>query len=290
MMCRVLNGSCQPGGPWHGTLALAAGAPSGDAAAPAQPARSPGATGGGPAGPSALPSPGGSAPWLLLNLSGPVASRLECDPRLAGIAAAAGAPAQAVLLTDAQIDQVAGLINLRGGACIDLYATPSVFEDLSMRMPVLPELQRHCGVHWHMVPVAGDQRVAEFPVHGFEGLQFTAFDTGHAPAGCVGGDVPADATGQCIAIGVQDLRSGRRLVFSRGLGAMALSVAGVLEGVQGLVVDPGEPLSSRASADLLAWMAALPVARKVLLGAQEPLQALARWGIEAGVDGLEIVL
>lgn len=288
MMCRVLNGSCQPGGPWHGTLALAAGAPAGDATAPAQPAWLPGAADRGPAAASALPLPGGLAPWLLLNLSGPVTSRLECDPRLAGIAAGAGAQTQAVLLTDAQIDQVAGLINLRSGACIDLYATPSVFEDLCTRMPVLPELQRHCGVHWHMVPVAGDQRMADFSVRGLEGLQFTAFDTGHAPAGCLGGDEPAEATGQCIAIGVQDRRSGRRLVFSRGLGAMALSVAGVLEGVHGLLVDPGEPLSRRASADLIAWMASVPVARKVLLGAQAP--HLGSWGIEAGVDGLEIVL
>lgn len=256
MKLRVVNGACASAAPWHGTMALAG---ADDAA----------------------------APWVLLNLSGPVGSRLECDPALAGMAAASGGQPQAVLLTDAQIDQVAGLIGLRGGAMIDLYATPSVFEDLTSTMPVLPELERHCGVHWHLVPVAGDQRVAGFRVRGQDALEFTAFDTGRAPAGCVG-DPQASRTGHNIAVGVLDRHSGGRAVFARGLGAMALAEPGVLDGADCLVVDPGERLSARSSTELLQWMAALPVARKVLLGSRR--RGLARYGIEAGLDGLEIVV
>ncbi len=232
-------------------------------------------------------APREGTPWLLLNLSGSVACRLEGDPALAGVAAEPSASQQAVLLTDAQLDQVAGLISLKGGAPIDLYATPSVFEDLTITMPVLPELQRHCGVHWHLVPVAGDQRVADFQVRGHEGLVFTAFDTGPAGLGAVG-DHEAPPPGHSIAVGVQERDSGRRAVFARGLGAMALGLLGALEGVHCLLVDPGHRREARAGSELTAWLATVPVPRKVLLGGQP--EELRRLGIEAARDGQDIVV
>ncbi len=257
MRFKVLAGGSR--NPWPGAVALQADAPRG----------------------------GELPPWLLLNLSGQVAYRLEGDPALAGVAAEASAPQQSVLLTDAQLDQVAGLISLRRGAPIDLYATPSVFEDLTITMPVLPELQRHCGVHWHLVPVAGDQRVADFQVRGHEGLVFTAFDTGPAGPGAVG-DHEEPPAGHSIAVGVQERASGRRAVFARGLGAMALGLLGALEGVHCLLVDPGHRREAQARGELATWLATVPVPRKVLLGGQpEELRAL---GIEAARDGQDIVV
>jgi pyrroloquinoline quinone biosynthesis protein B len=240
MRFKVLGGSQRS--PWQGTVALSADGGS-DAA----------------------------RPWLLLNLSGVVASRLENDPSFAGVAAGADAQ-QPVLLTDAHIDQVAGLISLRGGAPIDLYATPSVFEDLTTTLPVLPELERHCGVHWHMVAVAGDRRVAGFQVRGQEPLAFTAYDTGAAP-------------GHSIAVEVREKASGRRAVFVRGLGAMALPMLGALDGVDCLLVDPGsEP---QASDELANWVAAQPVPRRVMLRSSGGTQPA---GVEVPADGEEIVV
>lgn len=284
MKLRILNSGPASGAPWHGAVAVAAA---------------------------------GRAPWLLLNLSGGVASRLEGEPGLAELSRQVGGGGQSVVLTDAQIDQVAGLISLRGAEDIHLYTTPSVFEELTTTLPVLPELQRHCDVHWHMLPVAGDQRSAGFEVRGQASLAFTAIDTGQPPAQCLGEPVPdpaADdhagpapsgrssdtpagwtprgAAGQSIAIAMHDRLSGGRAVFVRGLGAMALAAAGVLDGVHCLLVDPGTPLAPSALDRLTAWMAVLPVPRKLLLGGQ-PADARhrARWNtVEAGVDGLEIVL
>ena len=71
---------------------------------------------------------------------------------------------RAVVLTDAQLDRAGGLLTLRDGAAIDLYATPAVFVQLTTAMPVLPVLQQYCGLHWRVVPVAGDRRVAAFRV------------------------------------------------------------------------------------------------------------------------------
>lgn len=284
MKLRIVNSGAATGAPWHGAVAVAAA---------------------------------GHAPWLLLNLSGGVASRLEGEPGLADLSRQVGGGGQSVVLTDAQIDQVAGLISLRGAEDIHLYTTPSVFEELTTTLPVLPELQRHCDVHWHMLPVAGDQRRAGFEVRGQASLAFTAIDTGQPPAQCLGepvsalasdrhegpgatglgGDTPGDwmprrGAGQSIAIAMHDRLSGGRAVFVRGLGAMALAAAGVLDGVHCLLVDPGTPLDPPALDRLTAWMAVLPVPRKLLLGGR-PAEApdRARWNtVEAGVDGLEIVL
>jgi pyrroloquinoline quinone biosynthesis protein B len=281
MRFRVLNGPRGTRRPWQGTLALRASDCEADAAAAED-----------------RPSP-----WLLMNLSGPAAHRLESDPALAGVLCRCSGPGQKVLLTDAQIDQVAGLINLRGGAPIELYATPSVFEDFTSTMPVLQELERHCSVHWHIVPVAGDRRSASFQVRGLEGLEFTAFDAGPAPEGAVGYPL-APSPGHSIAIGVRDRKSGRRAVFARGLGAMTLGVPGVLEGLDCLLVDSGlaaddEPLvgaattQQRANAQqMLDWLSNVDVPRRVLLnaGSEKGDALLRRRGIEPGLDGVDIVV
>jgi pyrroloquinoline quinone biosynthesis protein B len=250
--------------PWQGTVALSADAAGGAEGSVADVAR----------------------PWLLLNLSGEVASRLEADPAFADLVAGLDAQ-QPVLLTDAQIDQVAGLISLRGGAPIDLYATPSVFENLTTTLPVLPELERLCGVHWHMVAVAGDRRVAGFQVRGQESLAFTAYDTGPAPEGCLG-DPGSPAPGHSIAVEVRERASGRRAVFARGMGAMALGLMGALDGVHCLLVDPGSREAARSEGALASWMATLAVPRRVMLGgAAAELRPL---GIEAPRDGQDIVV
>lgn len=282
MKLRVLNSGPASGAPWHGAVAVAAA---------------------------------GQAPWLLLNLSGGVASRLEGEPGWSDLSRQVAGHGQSVLLTDAQIDQVAGLISLRGAEDIHLYTTPAVFEDLTTTLPVLPELQRHCGVHWHMLPVAGDCRSAGFEVRGQTSVAFTAIDTGQPPADCVGeptaeaGDADFNAwhgertdaarylaathtAGRSIAVSMRDRVSGGRAVFVRGLGAMALAAAGVLEGVHCLLVDPGHLADQAELGRLVTWMAVLPLPRKVLLGGLPGQdQAGAAWRtVEAGVDGFEIVL
>ena len=104
--------------------------------------------------------------WVLINMSPAVAHQLEVDERLGRHDGLPDAPVRALVLTDAQVDHVGGLLSLRDGAPINLYATPVVFEELTTSLPVLPVLQHYCGVHWHVVPVAGDRHVAQFQVEG----------------------------------------------------------------------------------------------------------------------------
>ena len=101
------------------------------------------------------------------------ASRSAATPQLHPRGGLRDTPIKAVVLMDAQIDHVTGLLGLREGPCIDVYATPCVFEDLTTGLPLLNVLQHYCGTRWHMLPVAGEQTRAEFRIDGFASLRFT---------------------------------------------------------------------------------------------------------------------
>lgn len=219
--------------------------------------------------------------WLAVNMSPYVAHSLEMQPL-----AHAALPALAlrrVLLTDAQLDHVSGLLSLRDGAPIHLYATPAVFEALSATLPVLPVLQHYCGVHWHMVPVAGDRRSAGFQVDGLPSLEFTAVavDTPappHTPR--QGGPVVGDS----IALAVRDRVTGQRVFCAPGLSQLAGHALDWMREADCLLLDPPHQ-------DALPTLQALPARHKVLLGAPPALAAtLGPHGIALAYDGMCITL
>jgi pyrroloquinoline quinone biosynthesis protein B len=131
---------------------------------------------------------------------------------------------QSVVLLDAQLQHVAGLLALRHGPPLHVHATPAVFEHLNERLPILPALQAECGVGWHLLAVAGDCHAASFRVEGFERTRFTALAVDAAQAGPQGGthcsthDGPhADAhaaVGQRVALLVENLVSGRSALLA----------------------------------------------------------------------------
>jgi pyrroloquinoline quinone biosynthesis protein B len=152
-----------------------------------------------------------SGHWVLLNSAPAAIDSLRHDPRLASLVGGEGtahAP-RAIVLTDASVDQATGLLGLRHGAPLRLYATPAVFEGLA---PALPALQRSCGLQWQVLPVAGDRRVAEFRVDGMPSLEFTAIAAAPAAPRTRSGANAEVAVGDCIAVAVHDLATGARLV------------------------------------------------------------------------------
>ncbi|TMG96882.1 MAG: pyrroloquinoline quinone biosynthesis protein B, partial [Betaproteobacteria bacterium] len=69
--------------------------------------------------------------WVLLNASPDIGQQIRNHSQLHPRQGLRDTPIKAVVLMDAQIDHVTGLLGLREGPCIDLYATPCVFEDLT---------------------------------------------------------------------------------------------------------------------------------------------------------------
>jgi len=155
--------------------------------------------------------------WVLMNASPDIGQQLRVQPILHPKQGLRDTPIKAVVLMDAQIDHATGLLSLREGPPIELYCTPCVFEDLTTGLPILSVLDHYCGVHWHMLPVAGEQKVAEFEIPGFETLRFRAVAIpGKAPPYSPHRHDPK--VGDNIALEITDLDTGRRVFYSPGLG------------------------------------------------------------------------
>ncbi|MCZ2440016.1 MAG: hypothetical protein LC119_07600, partial [Burkholderiales bacterium] len=110
-----------------------------------EPTTRPAATGGEAAASSAdvMAIGDGSGQWVLLNPSSAVV-RDWCRPGNASDPSIARGPCpHTVLLTDAEPAHAAGLLSLRDGPPIELYATPEVFEQLTSALPILPVLQHY---------------------------------------------------------------------------------------------------------------------------------------------------
>ncbi len=229
----------------------------------------------------------GSGHWALVNMSPAVAHQLDSDTRLDHHAGLPDGELRTVVLTDAQVDHVGGLLSLRDGAPIELYATPAVFEELTTALPVLPVLQHYCGVHWHVVPVAGDRQQASFRVEGLPNLEFTAVATrAPAPPHIARGE--HGVVGDSIALAIRDTASGQRVFCAPGLAQPGSDAFAWMQGADCLLMDcPGPDTAP----DWLAALRALPARHKVLLGpGDDGLEALAEDGIALAYDGMEISL
>ncbi len=228
--------------------------------------------------------------WVLVNVSASLAQQISRrDPALpAGLAATA---VRAVVLTDAQIEHVGGLLGLRGGAPIDLYATPAVFEDLTANLPVLPVLQHYCGVHWRVVPVAGDGQVAGFAVEGMPTLEFTAIAT-RVPAPPHAQHRRTPVVGDSIALAVRDRLTGQRVFCAPGLGPVGATEFEWMREADCLLVD-GLAAGDGHAPTCVELLPQMPARHKVVFG-DGPLVGghdnLAAQGIALAYDGMEIEL
>ncbi|HMC16650.1 MAG TPA: pyrroloquinoline quinone biosynthesis protein PqqB [Albitalea sp.] len=260
--------------------------------------------------------------WVLLNASPDIGPQIRRHPQLHPRHGLRDTPIKAVVLMDAQIDHVTGLLGLREGPCIDLYATPCVFEDLTTGLPLLNVLEHYCGTRWHMLPVAGEQTRADFEIEGFESLRFSALAIpGKAPP--YSPHRREQVVGDNIALLIEDLADGRRLFYSPGLAEVREQELAWMADADCLLVDGTfweedemrwAGLSTKSAADmghLPQWgdsqrpgmvdvMNTLRAERKVLIhinnsnpildeaSAQRGL--LERHGIEVAYDGMEITL
>jgi pyrroloquinoline quinone biosynthesis protein B len=93
-------------------------------------------------------------PWFLVNASPDLRQQLETlEPRRVGGVRAP--PVAGVLLTDAEIDHTAGLLLLRESAGpVRVFGAAGVERALTEGYPVLPMLERYCGVEWRTLTPA----------------------------------------------------------------------------------------------------------------------------------------
>ncbi len=117
--------------------------------------------------------------WILFNASPDLGAQLVKFPEIQPSRGLRDSGIKAVVLVDAHIDHVAGLLSLREGCPIDVYATPEVHEDLNGGLPIFTALES-CNGGFNWCPI--DLQPEAFQMEGFPDLHFTAVPLpGRAP-------------------------------------------------------------------------------------------------------------
>lgn len=247
MQLTTLNGHDQPQTPWRGGLVVRGRERSGGA---------------------------------LLDPTGTLCARLLREPELRR-SCGLDRPTLPVVLTRAQLDQIAALIELRHGNPIDLYTTPALFETLSSTAVLWPQLQSRCTMHWRMVPLGGDSREAGFQVQGQRGLAYRAL----VPEG------QDDGSPTPMALIIQDLETGADVLWVHEDAQVGSALDRLLQphwgSIRWAVLELDE---AHGEAGLhVDWLASTPAPHKLLLGGHETARSRAlEHGIVLARDGMEI--
>jgi pyrroloquinoline quinone biosynthesis protein B len=258
---------------------------------------------------SSLAIRGAEGPWFLANASPDLRQQLE-DLPADGATAVRAAPVAGVLLTDAELDHTAGLLLLRESSePIRVYGSEQVRRALTEGYPVLPILDRYCGVEWQALepgrPVAIDG--SSLGVESFAA-------GGDAPRYLAGADV--EATGLVF----RDRVTGGVLTYVPGLARMDDAVRERLAAGDVVLVDgtfwrdddlarlgisdrtatqmghvplsgPGGTLEALAALERpRAILVHINNTNPVLLEHSPERDAVRRAGVEVADDGLEIEL
>ena len=261
--------------------------------------------------------------WVLINASPDVLTQIRANPALQPARAIRDSGIAAVMVMDAQIDHVTGLLMLREGKKkLNLYCTDSVWDDLNHGLPLVPVLSHYCGVERHAIhPLAGDKatQFAPIDVPGVAGIRFHPLPLkSKAPPYSPhrANPQPGDNNGLLI----ENLETGKTLFYAPGLGEIEPHVRAVMEKADCVLVDgtvwTGDEmitlgLSQKTAADMghlqlsgpggmIELLDAVGLRRKVLIPINNPnpilnedsaeRAQLAQHGIEVAFDGMEISL
>jgi pyrroloquinoline quinone biosynthesis protein B len=269
--------------------------------------------------------------WFLFNASPDLRTQLAATPALWPQGWPQGAvrqsPVQAVVLTDAELDHTLGLLTLREGGCLHLYATAWVQRAISTSHSLLPVLGAYCDVAWHPV------RLGECaPLYGSDGadsgLRLEAFSTltsktvAYAPqaAATQAADADAPTTEASVGYRITEAATDHALVYLPALQTWTATVQHQLNECTAVLLDgtcwDDDELprlgiagkSARAMGHLpiagsegsLERLAALHAPRKVyihlnntnpLLDEESPQRHLATArGVEVAYDGMDLII
>jgi pyrroloquinoline quinone biosynthesis protein B len=258
--------------------------------------------------------------WVLINASPDILAQIRATPALQPARSRRDSGIAAVMLMDAQVDHVTGLLMLREGKPIPLYCTASVWGDLNSGLPLAPVLSHYCGVRWQELQMAGDgATMLSLQVPGIDGVRFTPLALiSKAPPYSPHRERPE--IGDNIGLLIEDMESGKSVFYAPGLGAIDPQVEAAMRGADCVLVDgtfwsAGEMIelgfSKKSAADMghlpqsgeagmIAALDSIGARRKVLIHINntnpildedsEQRAILARHGIEVAFDGMEIAI
>jgi pyrroloquinoline quinone biosynthesis protein B len=179
--------------------------------------------------------------WLLVNASPDLLAQIAAHPELQPARRARDSGIAAVLVIDAQIDHVTGLLMLRErDTPLPLYATDAVWQDLRSGFPVAPILSHYCGVEHRRIALDGAPLAADSlngALNGaLNGIQIDALPlSSKAPPYSPHRNAPE--RGDNIGLVLTNLQSGKRVFYAPGLGAIEEHVLAAMREADLLLVD-----------------------------------------------------
>ncbi|GAA4019217.1 pyrroloquinoline quinone biosynthesis protein PqqB [Actimicrobium antarcticum] len=254
--------------------------------------------------------------WVLINASPDILRQLASAPELQPARAIRDSGICAVLLMDAQIDHVTGLLMLRERSSpLPLYATEQVFADISTGLPIAKVLSHYCGVERHLIAPDGEPFVIA-PLGQIRFMPLTL--SSKAPPYSPHRNDPHP--GDNIGLAMVSITSGKSVFYAPGLGSLSPSVLAAMESADVLLVDgtfwtedemitlclskkPASEmghLPQSGPGGMIEVLDRMPASRKILihinnsnpiLREDSPERALlTQHGIEVAADGMEIQL
>lgn len=168
----------------------------------------------------------GDGRWTLINASPDLAQQIRVTPALHPQAGLRGSPIDAVVLTGAEIDQIAGLLSLREGTPFTLYATPASHAGVAANamFAAMTAMTRRAVAPGERFTLAG----------GIEATLFTV--PGKLPL-YLEGDNPELAVESAANVGIELARDGARLVFVPGAAAVTPAMRGRFAGADLILFD-----------------------------------------------------
>ncbi|MBU9294463.1 pyrroloquinoline quinone biosynthesis protein PqqB [Burkholderia multivorans] len=170
--------------------------------------------------------------WVLVNASPDILAQLRAAPELQPARAVRDSGIVAVVLCDAQIDHVTGLLMLRERTSpLPLYASAPVLDDLSTALPLVPLLGHYCGADAHAIALH-----EPFAIPGAGGIRFTAVPV-DSKAPPYSPRRAAAAPGDNVALLIEDVASGRRAFYAPGLADVDDRVQAAMRDADLVLVD-----------------------------------------------------
>ena len=171
--------------------------------------------------------------WLLVNASPDVLAQIRAHPELQPARAVRDSGIACVLLMDAQIDHVTGLLMLRERASpLPLLATPEVLSDIGEGFPITRILSHYCGIQ--ALPLKLDAELQAVP--GLPGVALRSVVLSSKPP-------PYSPFRNCprpgdnIGLVIENPENGARVFYAPGLGEVTLELLALMAQCQIVLVD-----------------------------------------------------
>ena len=218
------------------------------------------------------------AHWLLINASPDIRQQLTNSRHLHPVSGPRHTPLIGVVLTDAQIDHVTGLLMLREGCPLDLFCTPSVYGELTETFPVLSVLEHwNGGFRFH--PILEDLSGTIAP-SAFSTLQLKPIPlVSNAPPYSPRRNRPKP--GDNIGLYIEDTQTGKGLFYAPGLAEITQDIQTCLKRADCVLVDGTFWSNDEMSKVGLGQKLARDMGHLPLSGTAGMIEALEFWAPQA---------